>query len=114
MYAIVESGGKQHRAEPEGILLVEKLAAEPGSAVELDRVALVEKDGKVHVGKPWLKGAKVTCRVVSHGRGQKLDVFTYKAKKNYKRKRGHRQAFTRLQVEKISLRSRKKVDEDGA
>lgn len=115
MYAIVEAGGKQYRVEPDEVMAVEKLAAEPGETVEFDRVALVERNGKVQVGTPWVKGAKVVCRVVSHGRGRKIDVFRYKAKEDYKRKLGHRQPYTRLRVEKITTtRRRKKEDEDGA
>jgi len=105
MYAIIESGGKQYRVEPDEIFAVEKLSAEPGDVIELDRVGLLEQDGQVQVGAPWVAGAKVVCRVVSHGRGRKLDVFTYKAKKNYKRKLGHRQAYTRLRVEGITVGS---------
>jgi len=103
MYAVVETGGKQYRVAPDELVAVEKLPAEAGEVIELDRVALVEVDGRVQVGTPWVEGAKVTCRVVSHGRGRKVDVFTYKAKKNYKRKLGHRQPYTQLMVEKISV-----------
>lgn len=108
MYAIVESGGKQYRVEADGIVTVEKVAAEPGDTVTLDRVALIADGEKVRVGTPWVTGAKVVCRVVSHGRGRKVDVFTYKAKENIKRALGHRQPHTRLRVEKITRgRSRK-------
>jgi large subunit ribosomal protein L21 len=103
MYAIVETGGKQYRATPEQDMLVEKLAAEPGQAVEFDRVALVEDDGKVTVGTPWVDGAKVMCRVLAHGKGRKVDVFFFKAKENLKRAKGHRQQYTRLRVEGITL-----------
>jgi large subunit ribosomal protein L21 len=103
MYAIVETGGKQYRATPEEDMLVEKLAAEPGQAVEFDRVALVEDDGKVTVGTPWVDGAKVMCRVLAHGKGRKVDVFFFKAKENLKRAKGHRQQYTRLRVEQIAL-----------
>jgi large subunit ribosomal protein L21 len=103
MYAIVETGGKQYRATPEQDMLVEKLAAEPGQVVEFDRVALVEDDGKVTVGTPWVDGAKVMCRVLAHGKGRKVDVFFFKAKENLKRAKGHRQQYTRLRVEGITL-----------
>lgn len=103
MYAIVETGGKQYRVEPEEIFRTEKLKAEPGEKVELERVVFVERNGKVRVGDPWVKGARVSCRVISHGRGRKIDVFTYKAKENIKRKMGHRQSYTQLLVEKITL-----------
>ncbi len=114
MYAILETGGKQYRVEPDSEVTVEKLAAEPGEVVEFDRVALVDSDGDVKVGAPWVKGAKVSCRVVSHGRGRKIDVFFFKAKENVKRKLGHRQPYTRLMVEEIKVgrrRRKKKGDE---
>ena len=116
MYAILETGGKQYRVTPEQDLVVEKLEAERGQVVEFDRVALVERDGKVTVGTPWVKNAKVTCRVLDHGKGPKVVVFFYKAKENLKRKKGHRQPCTRLRVEKITVsRSRsKKESSDGA
>ncbi len=103
MSAIMESGGKQYRVAADDDIMVEKLAAEPGEVVEFDRVCLVERRGKVTLGAPWIKGAKVRCRVVSHGRGPKIEVFTYKAKENIKRKLGHRQPYTRLRVEKITV-----------
>ncbi|MDH4179487.1 MAG: 50S ribosomal protein L21 [Armatimonadota bacterium] len=111
MYAILDAGGKQYRATPAEDIIVDKLAAEPGQVVEFEQVALVEREGKVTVGKPWVKGAKVTCRVLAHEKGRKIDVFFYKAKENIKRKRGHRQPYTRLRVEKITVgRSRAKKE----
>ena len=111
MYAILEAGGKQYRAAPSEDIIVEKLPAEPGQVVEFDRVALVEREGKVTVGAPWVKGARVTCRVLAHEKGRKVDVFFYKAKENIKKKKGHRQPYTRLRVEKITVgRSRSKKE----
>ncbi len=103
MYAIVETGGKQYRATPEQDMLVEKLPAEPGEVVEFDQVAMVEQDGAVTVGAPWVDGAKVMCRVLAHGKGPKIDVFFYKSKENLKRAKGHRQQYTRVRVEEISI-----------
>jgi len=103
MYAIIETGGKQYRATPEQDMVVEKLNAEPGQIVTLDRVALVEDDGKIMVGAPFVEGAKVICRVVAHGRGRKTDVFFFKSKENLKRAKGHRQPYTRLRVEQIAV-----------
>lgn len=103
MYAILETGGKQHRVEPDMVLMVEKLAVEPGKTVEFDRVALIEQDGKVRIGSPWVKGAKVTCRVLSHLRGRKTEVSTRKPKSNIRRRLGHRQPYTRVRVEKIAV-----------
>jgi large subunit ribosomal protein L21 len=112
MYAIMEADGRQYRVSADDSLVVAKVTAEPGQTVEFDRVCLVVRDGKVTVGKPWIKGARVTCRVLGHGRGRKTDVFTYKAKENIKRKLGHRQPYTRLRVEKIAMRrSRSKQKE---
>ncbi|MFB3883365.1 MAG: 50S ribosomal protein L21 [Armatimonadota bacterium] len=103
MYAIIETGGKQYRATPETDMFVEKLKAEPGQMVEFDRVALVEDEGKVTVGTPWIEGARVVGRVVGEGKGPKVDVFTFKPKDNEKRAKGHRQRYTRVRVEKIAL-----------
>ena len=103
MYAIVETGGKQYRATPEEDLVVEKLEAEPGQVVEFDRVALIEEDGLVTVGRPWVEGARVKCRVVGHGKGPKVDVFFFKVRENLKRAMGHRQRCTRLRVEGIAI-----------
>ena len=112
MYAIVESGGKQYRVEEKAIIAVERLGAPPGETVELDRVLLVKTDAKVHVGKPLVHGAKVICRVVAQEKARKVVVFKYKAKKNYRRRTGHRQLYSRLLVEKILARApRAKKDE---
>ncbi len=103
MYAIIQSGGKQYRVEPNEVFSVEKLAAAPGDVVEFDQVALVQDEGTIQVGAPWVEGAKVTGRVLSHGRDRKVVVFNYKAKKNYKRRKGHRQPFTQVKVESIAM-----------
>lgn len=103
MYAIIETGGKQYRVEPEEVMAVEKLAAEPGTVVEFDQVALISNEGQVQVGAPWVAGAKVTARVLAHGKDPKVTVFTYKAKENYKKKKGHRQVHTRVKVESITM-----------
>lgn len=102
MYAIIETGGKQFRVQEGDTLYVEKLHYEPGEAVEINRVLAVEKDGRLKVGTPVVEGATVQLKVVRHGRGKKIIVFKYKAKKNYRRKRGHRQSFTQVTVEKIN------------
>jgi large subunit ribosomal protein L21 len=103
LYAIVETGGKQYRVQEGDTLYLEKLFAEAGEIVELDKVlAVVKDDGDFQVGTPYLASAKVEVKVVRHGRGQKIIVFKFKAKKNYRRKQGHRQAFTQVTVEKIN------------
>lgn len=101
MYAIVETGGKQHLVREGDTLQVELLPAEEGQVVTLNRVLAVGDEERLEVGRPFLDGAAVTVRVVRHGRGPKIIVFKYKAKKNYRRKQGHRQPFTTVRVEKI-------------
>jgi len=101
MYAIIETGGKQYRVEEGTVLDVELLPAEEGAVVDFDRVLAVKKDDKLQVGKPYIDGALVRAKVLSHGKGKKIIVFKYKAKKNYRRKQGHRQPFTRVMIEKI-------------
>jgi large subunit ribosomal protein L21 len=102
MYAIVETGGKQYKVQPGDMLQVEKLAAEPGETVDLDRVLMVAgDDDAVNVGTPLIDGAKVVAEVVDQGRGPKIIVFKYKAKVRYRRKTGHRQALTTLRIREI-------------
>jgi large subunit ribosomal protein L21 len=101
LYAIIETGGKQYRVEEGNVLKVEKLNAAEGETVELDRVLALKKDDQLTVGAPWVAGVKVLAQVLEHGRGKKIIVFKYKPKKNYRRKQGHRQSFTKLRIEKI-------------
>lgn len=99
MYAIIETGSKQYRVAEGDLIEVETLPVEEGKEIELDRVLMVSTADGVTVGTPVIEGAKVTATVKSHGRGKKIIV--YKHKKNYHRKQGHRQNFTRLQIDKI-------------
>ena len=101
MYAIIESGGKQHRAEIGRPLRVEKLEAKVGDNVSFDRVLLVNRDGEVSLGKPFVDGATVSGRVIEQGRAPKVRVFKMKRRKQYRRTRGHRQAFTAVRIESI-------------
>ena len=101
MYAVIVSGGSQYRVSEGDLLDVASLSAEVGSTVELDKVLMVQNDGEASIGKPYVEGAKVSATVESHGRGKK--VIVYKHKKNYKRKQGHRQGYTRLKIDKIEL-----------
>ena len=103
MYAIVESGGSQYKVSEGDLLEVATLAADVGSTVELDKVLMVSSDEQVAVGTPYLDGAKVTATVRTHGRGKKIIVF--KHKKNYKRKQGHRQGYTRLHIDAIEAQN---------
>jgi large subunit ribosomal protein L21 len=103
MYAIIETGGKQYRVEEGTILDVELLPAEVGTEVGFDHVLAVKKENRLEVGQPYLNGALVRAKVLDHGKGKKIIVFKYKAKKNYRRKQGHRQPFTRVLIEKIEV-----------
>ena len=101
MYALVEFLGKQYRAEQGTMLKVDKIDAEPGSALNIDTVLLVSGE-TVTVGNPYVQGAKVSATVESHGRGDKIIVFKYKPKKDYRRKKGHRQQFSVIKIGEIS------------
>ncbi|NLY56607.1 MAG: 50S ribosomal protein L21 [Firmicutes bacterium] len=101
MYAIVETGGKQYKVSKGDVITVEKLDAEAGSEVALDKVLLVHNGSELKVGTPLVSGAKVTAKVLGHGKGKKILVFKFKAKKNYRRRRGHRQPFTKLMIQEI-------------
>jgi large subunit ribosomal protein L21 len=103
VYAIVRSGGKQYRVQQGATIDVERLAAPEGERVDLSEVLLLAEDGRVTVGTPTVPGVKVVAEVVSHGRGPKLIVFKYKAKTRYRKKTGHRQAFTRLAIQRIQV-----------
>lgn len=101
MYAIIKTGGKQYRVAEGDVLFIEKLEAAEGETVEFDQVLTVVRDGEVVIGKPVVAGAKVTAKVEGQGKGQKIFVFKYKAKANYRRRQGHRQPFTKVVIEKI-------------
>ena len=101
IYAIVRSGGKQHRVHPDQVIDVERLPDEVGATVELNDVLLVAANGDTRVGRPLVDGARVVAEVVEQGRGDKIIVFKYKSKTRYRRKRGHRQYYTRLAIRQI-------------
>lgn len=103
MYAIIETGGKQYQVEEGQSIFVEKLNVEEGSKVSFDKVLLVSKDGDIKVGSPLVEGAKVEGTVEKHGRGKKVIIFKFKAKKNYRKKKGHRQPFTKVKIESIAF-----------
>ncbi|WP_373898933.1 50S ribosomal protein L21 [Haloimpatiens sp. FM7315] len=101
MYAVVATGGKQYKVSQGDVVFVEKLDAEVDSTVELTEVLVVSKDGNVVVGKPVVEGAKVVAKVLEQGKAKKVIVFKYKPKKHFRKKQGHRQPFTKLQIEAI-------------
>ena len=108
MYAIIEACGKQYKVTEGDDVFFEKLDAEEGKKVTFDKVILVSDDKKVQVGNPYVKGIKVEGNVVSHGKGKKILVFKYKAKKNYRRTQGHRQPYTKVEITNIKLPAAKK------
>ena len=101
IYAIIETGGKQYKVTPGQTVDVEKLSAEEGSTVQLDKVLMIADGEKTTVGKPVIEGARVVATVKKNGKGDKVIVFKYKAKVRYRRKNGHRQLFTSLNIDKI-------------
>jgi large subunit ribosomal protein L21 len=101
MYAVIKTGGKQYRVSEGDRLRVEKLPGEPGAQVTFDEVLMIGGE-KVAVGTPVVKGAKVRAEIVTQGRDKKVIVFKFRRRKNYRRKRGHRQPFTELKITSIS------------
>jgi len=101
MYAIIETGGKQYKVKPGDAIFVEKLNAGEGEVVTFDRVLAVSKEDGLVAGTPLVSGATVTGKVQEHGKGKKIIVFKYKPKKNYRRKQGHRQPYTKVIIDSI-------------
>lgn len=102
MYVIIEFKGNQYKAETGSVLKVERVDAEPGTRLDIESVLLVS-DGTVSVGAPYVAGAKVRAVVEAHGKDKKIIVFKYRPKKDYRRKRGHRQQFSLLKIEEIAV-----------
>ena len=102
MYAVIESGGKQHRVEPGEVLQIEKLDIAEGETVDFDKVMMIGEGDKVEIGTPYVKGGKVTAEVLGHGRGDKVTIIKMRRRKNYRRKAGHRQYFTEVEIKEIS------------
>lgn len=103
MYAIIVTGGKQYKVQQGDVLFVEKLEAEEGAEVKFDTVLAVGEEGAVKFGVPSVEGASVAAKVVKNGKGKKIDVLKYKAKKNEKTHIGHRQPYTKVEITKIAL-----------
>ena len=100
-YAVVQTGGKQYRVREGDTIRVESLPGVDGDSVELTEILLVSKQGKVKIGSPTVKKARVTAEVVGEGKGKKVVVFKYKSKTRYRRKNGHRQSYTDLKITDI-------------
>ena len=101
MYAVIETGGKQYKVNEGDIVFIEKLETEEGSSVTFDKVLAVSNGSTITVGSPYVEGASVEANVVKNGKGKKIYVMTYKPKKNEKRKMGHRQPYTKVQITTI-------------
>ncbi len=103
MYAIIETGGKQYKVSEGDVIFIEKLEAAEGETVTFDKVLVVADGDKVNVGAPAVDGASVTAKVEKQGKSKKIYVFKMKRKKNYRRKKGHRQPFTKVTIDKINF-----------
>jgi large subunit ribosomal protein L21 len=103
MYAIIESGGKQHKVKAGDILRVEKIQGDAGSKIKIDKVLAVNDGDSLTVGTPYVEKAVVEAKIISEGKGDKVIIFKFKAKKDYRKKQGHRQPYTELEIESIKL-----------
>jgi large subunit ribosomal protein L21 len=102
MYAIIETGGKQYRVQEGDVLYIEKLNVEAGETVDFDQVLAVSNGEELTIGSPVVESAKVSATVEKNGKGKKVIIFKYKAKKDYRKKQGHRQPFTKVVINKIN------------
>ena len=103
MYAVIRTGGKQYRVSEGDTLEIETISGEAGSAVTFEDVLLVDSGDETHVGTPVVSGASVSGTIVNHGKHRKVIVFKFRRRKDYKRKNGHRQNFTRVRIDGITL-----------
>lgn len=102
MYAVIESGGKQHRVEEGETLRLEKIEAETGSSISFDKVLLVGSGADVNVGQPYVASGKVTAEVVEHGRHAKVKILKFRRRKHHMKRAGHRQWYTAVKITGIS------------
>jgi large subunit ribosomal protein L21 len=102
MYAVIKTGGKQYRVEQGATLAVERLDGEPGASVKFEEVLLVGSESETRLGRPTVDGASVSATIVEQGRARKVVIFKFRRRKNYKRKKGHRQHFTRVRIDAIA------------
>ena len=109
MYAIVEIAGQQFLVEKKDEIFVHRLEGEAGSKVEFDEVLLLDDKGKVNVGTPHVEGSKVSCKIIDHVRGDKVIVFKKRKRKGYQKETGHRQDFTKILIENISVKGAAKA-----
>jgi large subunit ribosomal protein L21 len=102
MYAVIETGGKQYQVKEGDVIFIEKLEVEADSEVTFDKVVAVNSNDSINVGTPYVDGATVSAKVLKNGKSKKVTVFTYKPKKGEKRKLGHRQPYTKVEITKIN------------
>ncbi|WDV44678.1 50S ribosomal protein L21 [Clostridiaceae bacterium M8S5] len=102
MYAVIETGGKQYRVQEGDTVFVEKLNVNEGDSIKFEKVLLLSDEGKLTVGKPYVDGSTVEGKVVENGKAKKVIIFKYKPKKDYRKKQGHRQPYTKVVIEKIN------------
>lgn len=102
MYAVIKTGGKQYRVEQGDTLAIERLDGDTGAVVSFDEVLLVGSDSATKLGRPLVQGASVKGTIVEQGRAKKIIIFKFRRRKNYKRKKGHRQYFTRVRIDSIA------------
>ena len=103
MYAVIKTGGKQHRVSEGDVISIERIPGEKGDSVPFDQVLMVEKEGDVRIGRPIVEGAKVVGEILAQTQGDKITVFKTKKRKGYRKKTGHRQPLTSLKIREISL-----------
>lgn len=103
MYAIIETGGKQYKVSEGDVITIEKINALAGSEFVFDKVMAVSNDGELKIGAPYVNGASVNASVIGDGKEKKVIIYKYKSKKGFHKKKGHRQPFTKIKIEKISL-----------
>jgi large subunit ribosomal protein L21 len=103
MYAVIQTGGKQYRVSEGDTLKVEKLVADEGASVEIDKVLMVADGDDVKVGAPFIEGGKVTATVRGHGRAKKVTIIKFRRRKHHMKRQGHRQWFTELKITGISV-----------
>jgi len=108
MYAVIETGGKQYRVSEGDVITVEKLNVEDGANVELDKVLILGEGSDIQVGSPYIQGAKIMGRVVENGKAKKVVIFKYKSKKDYRKKQGHRQPYTMIEILSLDGKAPKK------
>ena len=103
MYAVIKTGGKQHRVSEGDVIAIEKITGDKGDSVVFDQVLMVEKEGDIRIGRPVVEGAKVVGEIIAQAKAAKLIVFKMKKRKGYRKKTGHRQQLTSAKIREISI-----------